>query len=253
MFNLSGKIVLVTGTSKGIGAATIKSLLQAGASVVGHMGRSGSALESDALLAAYGPERVCFLSGDLSHPGEASRLVRDAVAWQGRLDVLVNNAGIAPAVSIDDSLALWTSIWQETLQVNLFSVAESCREALLHYRQQGGGIIINVASRAAFRGDNVDAMHYAASKGGVVALTKSIARGYARQGVLAYSVAPGWVRTDMAEAYLQQHQEEIARDIPMGDAAPPEDVAHTITFLASGLVPHMTGATLDINGASYVR
>ena len=253
MVDLEGKIIFVTGASKGIGAATIRSLLQAGASVVGHMGRSGSALESDALLAAYGPERVCFLSGDLSHSGEASKLVREAVAWQGRLDVLVNNAGIAPAVSINDPLALWTSTWQETLQVNLISVAESCREALLHYRQQGGGIIINVASRAAFRGDNVDAMHYAASKGGVVALTKSIARGYARQGVLAYSVAPGWVRTDMAEAYLQQNREEIARDIPIGDAAPPEDVAHTITFLASGLVPHMTGATLDINGASYVR
>ena len=84
-------------------------------------------------------------------------------------------------------------------------------------------------------------------------LTKSVARGYAGRGVLAYAVAPGWVRTEMAEAYLEAHAAQLARDLPMGVAAPPEDVANTVVFLASGAVPHMTGATLDINGASYVR
>ncbi|AZI44316.1 SDR family oxidoreductase [Deinococcus psychrotolerans] len=96
-------------------------------------------------------------------------------------------------------------------------------------------------------------MHYAASKGAVITLTKSIARGFAGQGVLAYSVAPGWVKTEMAEAYLAEHAEELRRELPMGQAAPPEDVANTVVFLASGMVPHMTGTTLDINGTSYVR
>ncbi|MFC4453871.1 SDR family NAD(P)-dependent oxidoreductase [Deinococcus sonorensis] len=250
MINLSGRVVLVTGASRGIGAVTVDALLEAGASVVAHMGRSG---QGDAAMPeAVEAGRLHHLAGDLAQPGEAARLVREAVAWKGQLDVLVNNAGIAPSVSVDDPQDVWAAVWHDTLQVNLLSVAESCREAILHYRSRGGGMIINIASRAAFRGDNPDAMHYAASKGGVVTLTKSIARGFAREGVLAYAVAPGWVQTEMAQEYLETHAEDVARDLPMG-AAPPEDVAQTVVFLASGRVPHMTGATLDINGASYVR
>ncbi|WP_407571918.1 SDR family NAD(P)-dependent oxidoreductase [Deinococcus altitudinis] len=251
MTDLTGKVVFLTGASRGIGAVTLSRLLEAGASVVAHTGRT--AHTDAALLESYGPERLYVLGGDLNRPGEATRLFREAVAWRGRVHVLVNNAGIAPSVTVNDPLSAWAQVWQETIQVNLLSVAECCREALLHYQGHQGGMIINIASRAAFRGDNPDAMHYAASKGGVVALTRSIARGFARAGVLAYTVAPGWVHTDMAKAYLAEHAAEIARDIPMGEAAPPGDVAQTVVFLASGLVPHMTGATLDINGASYVH
>ena len=248
---LNGKVVFVTGASRGIGAVTARSLLEAGASVVAHLGRSGRA--DDPLLETFGPDRVHTLHGDLARPGEATRLFQAAVQWQGRVDVLVNNAGISPSLALGAPLDEWSRVWTETMQVNLMSVAESCRAALLHYGERGGGMIINIASRSAFRGDNPDAMHYAASKGGVITLTKSIARGFAGRGVLAYAVAPGWVRTEMAEAYLEAHAEELARELPMGVAAPPEDVANTVVFLASGAVPHMTGATLDINGASYVR
>jgi len=251
MMTLDGKVIFVTGASRGIGAVTARALLQAGASVVAHLGRHGQGAE--VLLKAFGPDRLHTVSGDLAQTGEATRLFEEAVSWKGRVDVLVNNAGIAPELTIDVPLEEWSTIWAETLQVNLLSVAESCRAALLHYEQHGGGMIINIASRAAFRGDNPDAMHYAASKGAVVTLTKSIARGFARQGVLAYAVAPGWVRTEMAEAYLTTHREELDRELPLGEAAPPEDVANTVVFLASRAVPHMTGATLDINGASYVR
>ena len=251
MTDLSGKVVLLTGASRGIGAACARALLDAGASLAAHLGRRGDGTQ--ALLDTYGPARVRPLTGDLSVPGEAARLFHAALAWQGRVEVLVNNAGIAPAVTVDDLPERWAQVWQETLQVNLLSVADLCREATLHFRARGGGAIINIASRAAFRGDNPDAMHYAASKGGVVALTRSIARGFAGDGVLAYTVAPGWVRTEMAADYLRSQAANIARDLPLGDAAPPEDVAHTVVFLASGLARHLTGATLDINGASYVR
>ncbi|MGY2896618.1 SDR family NAD(P)-dependent oxidoreductase [Deinococcus sp. UYEF24] len=251
MTDLTGKVVFLTGASRGIGAVILSSLLEHGASVVAHTGRAANT--NEALLETYGPERLHVLGGNLSRAGEATRLFQDAVAWKGRVHVLVNNAGIAPSVAVNDPLSAWSQTWQETLQVNLLSVADTCREALLHYQAHGGGTIINVASRAGLRGDSPDAMHLAASKGGVIALTRSIARGFAKAGVLAYTVAPGWVRTEAAEAYLLEHAADIARDIPMGEAAPPEDVARTVIFLATGLVPHMTGATLDINGASYMH
>lgn len=252
MIDLTGKVVLVTGGSRGIGAATCRVLAQAGACVIVHYGQSAG--EAQAAVQEIGEGRATALGGDLSQAGIAASLFRDAVAWKGQVDVLVNNAGIFPSASVDDPQVQWDEIWSRTLQVNLIAAADLCREAILHFRTRGGGTIVNVASRAAFRGDTPDAMHYAASKGGLISLTKSIARGYAREGILAYAIAPGWVSTDMAEEYLRDHAADIARDIPMGEAAPPEDIAHTtIAFLASGLAMHMTGATLDINGASYVR
>lgn len=251
MLDLTGKVVLVTGGSRGIGAATVRTLAAAGADVLVHYGRGEA--EARSLVAEVGEGRAIALGADLAQPGAGAALFREALAWRGRVDVLVNNAGIAPTVTVDDPQEDWADTWAQTLQVNLVAVADLCREAILHFRTRGGGTIINVASRAAFRGDNPDAMHYAASKGGVIALTRSIARGYAREGILAYAVAPGWVRTDMAEDYLREHTADLARDIPMGDVVPPEEVAHTVAFLASGLARHMTGATLDLNGASYVR
>ncbi|WP_216326445.1 SDR family NAD(P)-dependent oxidoreductase [Deinococcus aestuarii] len=251
MLDLTGKVILVTGGSRGIGAATVRTLAGAGARVVVHYGQSGE--EARAIARDLGEERALALRADLTRPGVAAELFREAALWRGRIDVLVNNAGIAPSVTVDEPSGEWAETWARTLQVNLVAVADLCREAILHFRERGGGIIVNVASRAAFRGDNPDAMHYAASKGGVIALTRSIARGYAREKILAYAVAPGWVRTDMAEGYLREHAADIARDIPLGDVVPPEEVANTVAFLASGLARHMTGATLDLNGASYVR
>lgn len=251
MLNLTGKVVLVTGGSRGIGAATVRTLAGAGAQVVVHYGQSGG--EAQAIVRELGEGRAVALGADLARPGVAADLFREAVSWRGRVDVLVNNAGIAPPVTVDESPEEWAEVWARTLQVNLVAVADLCREAVLHFRERGGGIIVNVASRAAFRGDNPEAMHYAASKGGVIALTRSIARGYARENILAYAVAPGWVRTDMASGYLREHAADIAREIPLGDVVPPEEVANTVAFLASGLARHMTGATLDLNGASYVR
>ncbi|MEX0299442.1 MAG: SDR family NAD(P)-dependent oxidoreductase, partial [Kordiimonas sp.] len=110
-----------------------------------------------------------------------------------------------------------------------------------------------VASRAAFRGDSSDMMHYAASKGAVVAMMRTIARAFARDGIYAYLIAPGWVKTDMASVAYEPGNEHMLQEVPMGDAAPPEEIGNMIAFLLSGLVNHATGATFDINGASYVR
>jgi NAD(P)-dependent dehydrogenase (short-subunit alcohol dehydrogenase family) len=252
MIDLNQKVVLVTGGSRGIGAYVVRTLAHAGAQVLLHY--NSSATQAEQIVAELGTDRVVAVRTPLDADGAGSQLWSAALAWRGHIDVLVNNAGVAIEASIDDPLDAWRHAWDTTWQVNVVALADLCREAILHFRGRGGGTIINVSSRAAFRGDDPHYMHYAASKGAVVALTKSIARGYARDGVLAYGVAPGWVRTDMAEQSIQVvGMEQLVRDIPMGAMAPPQDVANVVAFLASGLAPHATGTTIDVNGASYVR
>jgi 3-oxoacyl-[acyl-carrier protein] reductase len=252
MIELTGKVVLVTGGSRGIGAAIARTLGRAGAHVVVHYNARREAAE--AIVAEIGADRCMALGVPLDAAGAGATLWGDAVAWRGTVDVLVNNAGVAIESGPDDPVEAWRAAWDTTWRVNVVAVADLCREAILHFRGRGGGTIINISSRAAFRGDDPHYMHYAASKGAVVALTKSIARGYARDRVLAYGVAPGWVATDMAEQSVQIHGlAHLTRDIPMGAMAPPGDVANVVAFLASGLAPHATGTTIDINGASYVR
>jgi 3-oxoacyl-[acyl-carrier protein] reductase len=254
MIDLTEKVVLVTGASRGIGAASARVLAAADASVILHYGRSLE--QAQALADEIGP-RASLVQADLSKPGAARGLWHEALAIHGRIDVLVNNAGIlfdAPPEADDET---WARAWQEMLQVNLVAVADLCREAIATFPQNSGktkGVIVNISSRAAFMGSTAARMPYAASKAGVLALTRSIARSYAKAGVLAYALAPGFVQSDMADYSIEQYGlEKLLADNPMGEMAPPEDVAHTVAFLASGLVPHMTGATLDINGASYVR
>jgi len=252
VIDLTGKVILVTGGSRGIGAIIVRTLAGAGADVVLHYGQHRDA--AAAVAAGVGAERCHLVHADLGVPGAGARLWADAVAWRGHIDVVVNNAAVATSVGIDEPTERWTSKWQETMQVNVVALADICREALRHYRTRAGGTIINIASRAAFRGDEPDAMHYAASKGAVVALTKSIARGFGRDRVVAYAVAPGWVLTDMARPAIQaKGMDALTRDIPMGAMAPPEEVANVVAFLASGLARHASGTTIDVNGASYVR
>ena len=252
MIDLKGKVILVTGGSKGIGAVTVRTLAKAGADVVLHYCQSSS--EAEKIAESIGNNNCHLLKADLSLENAAIPLWKDALAWKGKIDVIVNNAAIMSPAGIDDELDIWTSVWQKTLQVNLVAVADLCREAIRHFKTRQGGIIINVASRAGFRGDTPEHTHYAASKGGVIALTRTIARGFAADNILAFAVAPGFVHTERTDKFIQEYGEDrITRDIPMGKIAPPEDVANVIAFLASGLAPHATGTTIDINGASYVR
>jgi 3-oxoacyl-[acyl-carrier protein] reductase len=264
MINLTGKVVLVTGASRGIGAVIAATLAGGGAEVVIHYGNERAGAEE--VAKSIGVDRCRVVQADLSEPGAGARLWTGAVAWKGRVDVLVNNAAVALTSGVDDEVGVWSETWQRTLQVNVVAVADLCREAIRHFRERsrqrgsgvsagtGSGTIINIASRAAFRGDEPDYMQYAASKGAVVALTKSIARGFARDGIVAYGIAPGWVETAMARPAVQaKGMAALTRDIPMGSMAPPEDVANVVAFLASGLARHATGTTIDINGASYVR
>jgi NAD(P)-dependent dehydrogenase (short-subunit alcohol dehydrogenase family) len=252
MIDLSGKVILITGGSSGIGTVTVQTLAKAGAKVILHY--ANNLEKARAVVESIESNRIQLLQADLSIENAAVKMWRDALSFTGNVDVLINNAGIMPSAGIESEIDIWNAAWKDTLQVNLIAVADLCREAIPHFKSRNNGIIINIASRAAFRGDTPEYMHYAASKGGIVALTRSIARGFGSDGILAYAVAPGFVRTEMAEKFIQDYGEDfVTQDIPLGKIAPPQDVANVIAFLASGLAAHATGTTIDINGASYVR
>lgn len=245
--SLQGATVLVTGASRGIGAATARALSRDGAAVVLHYGSDEYSARS---VAESLDGQVHLVQGDLFAHGAAEAVWADALAKAGRVDVLVNNAGAWLPSLLDDSSA-WSSGWDRNLALNLRSAADLCRLAILHYRSRGcGGAIVNVVSRSAHRGDDLDHLAYGAAKAGLLGLTKGIARGYGQDGVLAYAVAPGWVATDLAADALSSTD---TTQLPLGEPTPPEDVAEMIAFLASGRARHVTGATIDITGADYVR
>jgi 3-oxoacyl-[acyl-carrier protein] reductase len=232
--------ILVTGSTRGIGAAVVQALEAKGARVVGH-GRTAS-------------ENV--VAADLEQPDAAQALWDQALArLDGRIDVVINNAGVFEPVAVDAPLADWHAAWARTLQINLQAAADLCRAAILHFRDRGaGGRIVNVASRAAYRGDSPAHWHYAASKAGMIGMTKSIARGYAAEGILSFAICPGFVMTGMAEDYLASRGgDKLLADIPLGRVAEPEEVASAAAYLALEAPASMTGAVLDINGASFVR
>jgi 3-oxoacyl-[acyl-carrier protein] reductase len=250
MLNLNNKTVLVTGATKGIGAAIVKALHSAGANVIGHYGRDVDA--AGLMLEAY-PERLTLIQSDLSDKDGADRLWKAALTQTDRIDVLVNNAGIYVASPLDDASA-WQAGWDKNLQVNLRAPSDLCRQAIQHFEHQGGGIIINMASRSSHRGDGPEHLAYGAAKGGLLALTKGIARGYGATNILAYALAPGWVRTAMAEDFIASvGEEEVTKNLPLKEVTPPEDVANMVAFLATGACRHATGSTIDITGADYVR
>jgi NAD(P)-dependent dehydrogenase (short-subunit alcohol dehydrogenase family) len=195
------------------------------------------------------------IAADLAAPAEVGRLWAEALErLDGGIDVLVNNAGIFEDAPIEMDEGAWLHAWQRTMQINLAASAQLCRLAVLHFQARGGGRIVNVASRAAYRGDSPQHWHYAASKAGVIGMTKSIARGFAGQNILAFAVCPGFTMTGMAEEYLASRGgDAIVRDIPLGRVADPEEVAETVRWLAVDAPPSATGSVIDVNGASFVR
>jgi NAD(P)-dependent dehydrogenase (short-subunit alcohol dehydrogenase family) len=229
--------ILLTGSSRGIGAAIATALDAPGLRVVGHGTQSG-------------------IRADFSDPAAPARLWEQALdALDGQVDVLINNAGVFEATPLDLPHDEWVVGWERTMRINLTAAAELCRLAVRHWQARGtGGRIVNVASRAAYRGDSPAHWHYAAAKAGMVAMTKTIARGYAAQGILAFAICPGFTMTGMADDYLESRGgDKLLADIPLGRVAMPEEVATAARFLALEAPASMTGAVLDINGASYVR
>jgi 3-oxoacyl-[acyl-carrier protein] reductase len=249
--DLSGMKVLVTGASRGIGRAIAEEMIRSGAAVGVHFNGNREAAES-VVGAADGSAKA--LHADLSDAAACAELFQQAVDLLGGVDVLVNNAGVALSSPLDEPLDDCTAAWHRTLAVNLVAAGILSREAIRHFEQRGGGRIINIASRAAFRGDTTDYLAYAASKGGMVALSRSIARGCGHAGVKSFVIAPGFTRTEMAQDFIDQYGEELAmKDVALDRLTEPGDIAPLAVFLASGLADHATGTSIDVNAGSYVR
>ncbi len=248
--NLEHINVLITGGSRGAGAAIAKTCANYGANVILHYNSNHA--EAVAVAEQIGGKCTAVIAEDLSKPGAGARLWAQAKAAAGHVNALVNNAGIDLVTDPYGDDAQWVDGWAKVMAVNLQAPADLCREALVDFKAAGGGRIVNMCSRASIRGDAIDHPAYAASKGGLLALNKTIARGAASDGVLAYALAPGWINTEMAPTDPDVLRTAKA-EIPLGDFAQVEEIGALVAFLLSDLCKSATGATFDINGASHVR
>ena len=254
MVDLSGKTVLVTGASKGIGAAIASTLGAAGARVIAHYGTDRQGAEE--ATAKIADDRKLLLSANLTDPNSVAHLWKQAHEWQGRVDVVIVNAAIMRHASINDTDEDWDAAWNEMLNVNVLAAANLVRHSLRSFLKEEGGIIIGLSSWAAQRGAmNPDLAAYSASKAAFAAMLKTIARAHSVDNVLSFLVAPGVVSTDMSVRAAQSNGglDAVTNSLAMREWVPPQELAELITFLASGTVRHLSGATIDVNGASYIR
>ncbi|MBD2841617.1 SDR family NAD(P)-dependent oxidoreductase [Erythrobacter rubeus] len=238
--------ILITGSSRGIGAAAKAELASRGIEVIGHQTREGY------------PGNI---AADFTDPGAVQTLWDEALERSGGdISAVVNNAGLFDANPLERSDIEWLDAWEDTLRINLTAAAQLSRFALRHWQSRDAapdgvrGRLVHVASRAAYRGDSPAHWHYAAAKGGMVAMHKTIARAYAAEGVLSFAITPGFTDTSMAGDYLESRGGAgLLADIPLGRVATPEEIAKIIAFCALDAPPSMTGAVIDANGASFVR
>ena len=249
--DLSKRTVLVTGANSGIGYAIAKQLLESNASVALHYNSKSDGVKE---LHKQFPNQSEIFEADFNNSDSVINLFDDILSWKDSLDILVNNAGTSIMNSVDLDDKKWIANWNTIMNINLLATGILSKKALQHFKNNNGGRIVNIASRAAFRGDTPDYLAYAASKAGMVALIKSIARGFGKDGITAFSVAPGFTRTAMAQKSIDKYGEDfVVKDIALNQLTEPKDIAPIVTLICSGEFDHGTGSNIDINAGSYVR
>ncbi len=250
--DFENKVVLVTGGSRGIGKAAAVMFAEEGATVIVHYQKNENAAQETLNLLGDGNHIIS--KADVSDPDEVEKLINDSIGLFGKIDILVNNAGVAEEFDIMElSYDQWQTTWRKIMNTNLTGTANCSFLVAKAMKHKGGCKIINVSSRGAFRGEP-NSPAYGASKAGMNAFGQSMAKALAKYNIFVYTVAPGFIDTDMAaEIMVGERGEEIRNQSPMKRIGTPEEVARTILFLASEGTDYLSGCVVDINGASYLR
>jgi NAD(P)-dependent dehydrogenase (short-subunit alcohol dehydrogenase family) len=248
--DLSGKKIIVTGANSGIGFAISESLLKSGASVALHHNSGKKGIEL--LLKKY--KNATYFQADLSETENCISFFEKIENQFGKIDMLVQNAGIFEEHPTQTSNEKWLETWQKTIKINLDAVGILTKLALEHFKKNKEGRIVYIASRAAFRGETEENLAYAASKGGVVSLARTVARSFGKYGITSFILAPGFTKTPMAEEYILNHGiESLINESSIKKLTQPEDISPIVTLIAAGLMDHATGSTIDFNAGSYIH
>jgi len=249
---LAGKTALITGASRGIGRAIALRFADANARVIVHYHKNREAAEQT--LSQLKPGNHVMVQADIANPRAIEAMIASVLNQTPRIDILINNAGIFEEAPISEqSYEMWQDTWQRTLATNLIGAANITFLVAKNMMQHGGGKIINISSRGAFRGEPL-APSYGASKAGLNAMSQSLAQALAPYNIFVYVIAPGFVETEMARPTLQgERGVEIRKQSPLGRVAYPSEIANTALFLASEETDFLTGCIIDVNGASYLR
>ena len=246
------RTVAVTGASRGAGAGIARQIAEAGGRVILGYARNTEAAKS--MASELGDKAIGLVKADFSDPAAAEPAWEQAkTIADGPIHGLVLNHGVFEASNVHDPADIWRQNWARTLQINLQSCADLARCAAQDWVDGApGGSLVAISSRAGHRGDDADHPAYAASKAGLIAMIKTLARAYSGRGLLAYAIAPGWIDTEMAPQDPDDRKAALA-EVPYGDMATPDELGQLTAFLLSGACKSATGATFDVNGASYVR
>lgn len=249
MFNLKGQNVIVTGGSRGIGAATVRLFMEFGCNVAFNYNKNFRAAEELAQLCSKYPGKVQFFECDVSDYQEVQGFIGKVIEQFGWIDILVNNAGIWEYAKIEE---MTVDQWRRTMQINLDSVYYLTHLVVKQMKEKTiRGNVVNISSTAGQRGEAFHS-HYAATKGAIISFTKSLAAELGKDGIRVNCVAPGWVNTDMSRQALNRESHQILSQIPLGFIPQPEDIAYPIVFLASDMARAITGEILNVNGGNVL-
>ena len=247
--------ILLTGSSKGIGYRIAQDLIKEGHQIVLHYNSNKLPLDK---LKTKSSSDLFIVKADLSSEDEVKNLVEETIKKIGLPDSVINNAGIAESADITLDFNNWSSMFDKTIDINLKAPSLIFKEIIKYKRSnkiKSRLRFINIASRAAFRGEQQDYISYACSKGGIISLTKTMSRSFGESdNVVAISIAPGFVRTEMAQSFIDKHGEDsVKQGITLDRLTEPKDISPIVSLIVSGKMDHSTGSTIDVNGGSFLR
>ena len=249
--DLKGKNIMLTGASKGIGKGIANFLMEMGATLAIHYNSHRSSAQE--LTEKYDTGSRIF-QADLEKESDVFRLFEEVTAEFGKIDAIILNAGVFLKHSTSLSTEEWLKTWRKTIDINLNSVGLLTKLGIDHFKENEGGRFIYIGSRAVFRGETEEYLAYAASKGGLTSLARSVARSFGKDNIKSFVVSPGFTRTAMAEQFIDQYGEErVLKEIALNELTRPKDLAPLIGLMCSGLMDHATGATIDVNAGSHIR